>query len=95
MKYPEHVLSLITDDSGQAFLHADEKGLDILMAALQRLRGKIKEGKCDHDHLMTVAWAGDGELTEAKGCEREGQTVHHLKLYGWTDDWAKKHGFLK
>jgi hypothetical protein len=44
---------------------------------------------------MTEAWAGDGELTDAKGCEKEGQLVQHLKIYGWTDEWAKKHGFLK
>ena len=95
MKYPDHVLSLFSDTEGQAFLHADDKGLEILISALERLRRKIKEGVCDHDHLMTEAWAGDGELTDAKGCEKEGQLVQHLKIYGWTDEWAKKHKFLK
>lgn len=95
MKHPEHVLALFSDSEGQAFLHADDKGLEILITALQRLRRKIGEGQCDHDHLMTEAWAGDGELTDVPGCEKEGQLVQHLKIYGWTDEWAKKHGFLK
>lgn len=95
MEYPEHVLALFSDDEGQVFLHADDKGLEILITALERLRRKISEGKSDHDHLMTEAWAGDGELTEVQGCEKKEHLVHHLKLYGWTDEWAKKHGFLK
>ena len=93
MKNQEHVFALFADNDGQAFLHADDKGLEILITALQRLRQKISEDKCDHDHLMTEAWGGDGELTEIEGSENQGQLIHHLKLYGWTDEWAKKNEF--
>jgi len=42
---------------------------------------------------MTAAWAGS-ELSEKKGSE-SGELVHHVKLYGWTQEWAKKHGFTE
>ncbi len=95
MTNQEHVLALFSDNEGQVSLHADDKGLEILITALQRLRQKISETTCEHDHLITEAWGGSGELTEAQGCETEGQLVHHLKLYGWTDEWAKKKKFIK
>jgi len=95
MNKSDHVLAVFADNDGQVFVHADAKGLDVFIKSLQRLRKKIDEDKCDHDHLMTEAWAGDGELTEAPGCEKEGHAVHHIKLYGWTDEWAKKHGFIE
>jgi len=89
-----HVLCLVSDDSNQVFLHADARGLDLLIKSLQRLRKKIDQDDCDHDHLMTESW-GDGALTEPIGCEPDGQLVHHLKIYGWTDEWAKKNGFTR
>ena len=95
MNKSDHLLSILADHEGQLFVHADAKGLDLLIKSLQRLRNKLAEGKCDHDHLMTKAWAGDGELTESPGCEKEGDIVHHMKLYGWTDEWARKHGFIE
>jgi hypothetical protein len=90
-----HVLALFADNKGQVFLHADDKGLEILISRLERLRGHLRKGECDHEHLMTDAWAGDGDLTELDGIEDEGNPVHHLKIYGWTDERAKEYGFLK
>ena len=95
MKHNDHVLYLAADGGNQLFLHADAKGLDLLIASLQGLKQKVAAGKCDHDHLMTEAWAGDGELTEDEGCEKEGRIIHHLKVYAWTDEWSRKHGFIK
>jgi hypothetical protein len=90
-----HVLALFADLEGQVFLHADDKGLEILIARLERLRRHLREGECDHEHLMTDAWAGDGALTELDGIADEGNPVHHLKIYGWTDERATKNGLLK
>jgi len=40
---------------------------------------------------MTESWGGDG-LTEPVPIEKDGHIVHHVKIYGWTEEWAKKHG---
>ncbi|MDB5346404.1 MAG: hypothetical protein JWP89_4781 [Schlesneria sp.] len=60
------------------------------------LKRKIEAGECPHDHLHSESWAGS-ELTETmlaleriKGCKQ----VHHVKVYGWPDEWAKKHGLV-
>jgi predicted transcriptional regulator len=92
MNRENHILTLVADDSSQLHLHADAAGLDLLIRNLERLRSKIAQGECDHDHMMTESW-GDGALTESMGCEEEGQVINHLKIYGWTDEWAKNHGF--
>jgi hypothetical protein len=91
MKAPDYVLTFVRGDEGELFMHAAAKGLSVLISALERLKAKAEEGVCDHDHLMTPAWGGS-ELSEKKGTE-SGELIHHLKLYGWTEEWAKKHGF--
>ena len=92
MPKPKYTLSLISDGKGGLAVHADSEGLAILIAQLERLKQKVDVGLCDHDHLHTDAWAGD-ELSETTGCEKEGDVVHHVKIYGWTEEWARKHGF--
>ena len=88
---PNHVLTLVQQKEGEAVLHADAKGLALLIAALERLRKTAEGGAPDHDHLMTPTWAG-AELSERKGVET-GALIHHLKIFGWSDEAAKKHGF--
>jgi len=90
----DHTLAFVTDHKGQLFVHADARGLSVLIASLERLKKKAEAGECDHDHLFTDAWAG-GELSEKVGCEKEGDLIHHVKLYGWTEEWARKHGFIE
>lgn len=92
MAKPDHTLAFVTDHKGQLFVHADAKGLAYLIGSLERLKKKVEAGECDHGHMHSDAWAGD-ELSESKGCETDGDIIHHVKLYGWTDEWAKKHGF--
>jgi hypothetical protein len=94
MAKPQYTLAFASDQKGQVMMHADAKGLDVLIASLERLKKKVEAGECDHDHLMTDAWAGS-ELSERLGCESHGELVHHLKLYGWTEEWARKHGFVE
>ena len=92
MAKPDYTLTFVADGKGQLMVHADARGLAVLISSLERLKKKVEAGECDHDHLFTDAWAG-GELSESLGCEKDGALVHHVKLYGWTEEWAKKHGF--
>jgi hypothetical protein len=91
MPKPDHVLSFATDQDGsQLFIHADANGLDYLIRSLTRIRRKLDEDVCDHDHLMTDAWAGS-ELSE-RSMPDAVHLIHHVKIYGWTPALIKKHG---
>lgn len=90
MPKPSHILSFATDNEGQLFVHADASGLDYLIHSLTRIRRKLANGVCDHDHLRTDCWAGS-ELTE-QAPEEGAQTIHHVKVYGRTPEWVQKHG---
>jgi hypothetical protein len=93
MPKPTHILTFTADrEGGQVFIHADAAGLDYLIRSLSRIRKHLDNNVCEHDHLMTDAWGGS-ELTE-RGLENDAQTVHHVKIYGWTPEWVQKHGFL-
>jgi hypothetical protein len=94
MSKPPYTLSFVAGHKGQLAIHADSQGISVLISALDRLKRKIDSGACDHDHLHSDEWAGD-ELSETMGCEKDGHIVHHVKLYGWTEEWARKHGFRK
>ncbi len=89
-KDKEHLLCFVIDDNDQLFIHADAAGIDLLMRSLSHIRKKIDENNCDHDHLMTESWGG-WELTEPAACKKEGRIIHHVKIYGWTEEWAQKH----
>jgi hypothetical protein len=91
MKNQDHLLCFVADEEGQLFIHADASGLDLLIRNLGNLRKRIDESECDHDHLMTKSW-GSHELTEPHACEKDGKIIHHVKIYGWTEEWARKHG---
>lgn len=92
MPIPKHILNFGTDkDGSQVFMHADLAGLDHLIRSLTHIREKVSAGICEHDHMMTDAWGGN-ELSE-KGLDAGTHTVHHVKIYGWTPEWAQKHGF--
>lgn len=92
MTKPKHTLTFVADHEGQLFVYADAKGLAHLIASLEQLKQRVDAGECGHDHLYSDAWAGS-DLSESKGCESTGDLIHHVKLYGWTDEAAEKHGF--
>jgi Immunity protein 32 len=72
-------------------IHADVRGLGVLIDSLQRIKAKVEANVCEHDHLMSASWGGR-ELSEVKGCET-GELVHHVKIYVWTPEWIAKHKF--
>ena len=93
MKNPDYTLNLTQDGEGTVHLHADEAGLDALISKLQDVKTGVQEGICEHDHLMTEDWGGD-DLSVKNGIISDGHSfVHHLKIFGWTEEWIKKHGF--
>jgi hypothetical protein len=95
MTRPDYLLSITSSEEGDAItIHGDRAGLEHLRDAVDGLIKKLGGDQCDHEHLRTDAWAGH-ELTETMlAAERsEGhRTVHHLEIYGWNQEWKKKHG---
>jgi len=94
MSQPQYARVFISAPKGQLTMHADAKGLSVLIASREGLKAKAEQGVSEHDHFFTSI-PGDGLLSEKRGCEKEGEVVHHLKLCGWSKEWAKKHGFIK
>lgn len=90
------LLSFVASKDGdQIFVHVDKNGLDLLIKELTWLREKLEANKCEHTHLMSPEWAGD-ELTTSKLKHQEGEDsiIHEVKIYGWNDEWKKKHGLV-
>jgi hypothetical protein len=93
MTSPDYILNLTRDKNGVVHLHADRGGLSELITRLEKIKNKLEEGICEHDHLFTEEWGGD-ELSSKNGIIAEGHdVVHHLKIFGWTSEWTEKHGF--
>lgn len=89
------MLSIVSEPNGDVVhIHGDIAGLEALELALRRLREQVAAGVCEDDHFFSPPWGGK-ELTETM-LESERQMganqVHHLKLFGWTDEWSVKHG---
>ena len=90
---PDHVLCFATDNEGnQVFIHADAKGLDRLINSLTRLRQKLNENICDHDHFMSEAWGGSDLSKKVVALGQPLIIIDHVKIYAWTEEWAQKHG---
>ena len=91
------MLSVVTEPEGDVvYVHADAAGIEQLEKLVAYLKRGVQAGDCPHDHLHSESWAGS-ELTEKmlaqekdKGCRQ----VHHVKVYGWTNEWASKHGLV-
>jgi hypothetical protein len=88
------MISIVTSAEGDiVHVHADKQGLSLLERAVAQLRLSAEKGDCGHEHLFSASWGGR-ELSEtALGEERLAgyRQVHHLKLFGWTDEWARRH----
>lgn len=90
-----HLLSVATDPDGDVvYIHADLKGLELLRKSIDRLIHHLVNGKADHDHFHSPEWAGDELTTSMLLSEKEAgcKSVHHVKVYAWTDEWKEKHG---
>lgn len=77
-------------------MHANPAGLDLLIDSLQRLRQLVIDGKCEDIHLFAeTSLGGELTITRLANTTNEVNNVRHLKLYGWTDEWAKRHNLLE
>ena len=87
--YQNYLLSFATDQSGSMVsVHMDLNGADHLIEILTQLRSSMAENDCPHDHLFDY----DGLTSTMLTCqESEKNTVGHVKIYGWNDEWAVKH----
>ncbi|MEM9411494.1 MAG: hypothetical protein AAGA30_10295 [Planctomycetota bacterium] len=87
--YQNYLLSFVTDDSGRMVsIHMDLNGADRLIETLRELRDSMLENVCPHDHLF----CDDGlTMTMLATQPHEKNTVGHVKIYGWNDEWAVKH----
>ena len=93
LAYQNYLLSFVTDDSGgMVSVHMDLNGADRLIETLSRLRDSLMENDCPHDHLF----CDDGlTMTMLATQENEKNSVGHVKIYGWNDEWAVKHGLRR
>jgi len=89
------MISFVTDPaSGEVFIHADLDGMAELERIFAALKNGIAAGDCPHTHLFGPAWGGDELAGTMLDQERSAdcRQIHHVKIDGWTDEWAKKHG---
>lgn len=89
----DHVLAFAADGHDQLAIHADQKGLTLLIHHLARIRAQVAAGECEHAHLMSDAWGGHGLTVQV--LEQDGSVTHHVKIHGWTAEWAERHGLTK
>ncbi|MBA3238014.1 MAG: immunity protein 32 [Parachlamydiaceae bacterium] len=61
-------------------IHANQKGLENLKTVIDSLLSKTD---CDHVHLMTTEWGGDGLSSEKQNQENE--IINHVKIFKWID----------
>jgi len=92
----KHLLALVADpDDGQVHLHADLGGVDFLIGELEKIKKQLLAEECPHTHLFSEEWGG-GELSVSTMLDnRQGLPVHHLKVFGWNEEWVEKHGFTR
>ena len=94
MPTPGHLLSFVTNVSGSFLsVHADLRGVEFLIQELQQLRSQLLENDCPHTHLCSIDCGGE-ELTTTKLQDQrdEDNIIHHVKIYGWNEEWAHPHG---
>lgn len=89
----KRLLAFVLGDYDSVALHVDKEGIDILIRSLQRIKNDLEKGEPDHEHLMSEEWGGWELSISDEAINGKGRPIHHVKIYGWTDEWAEKHGF--
>ncbi len=88
----KHLLSFVTDENGgQVVIHVDLAGVEFFIEELNRIKEKLEENDCPHTHLFTEE-RGGSELSNSKIVDQkdERNQVHHVKIYGWNEEWRRK-----
>ena len=89
-----HLLAFVSDGT-QLFLHLDLAGIDVLLEQLNEIRSELQKDDCPHTHLFSGDYDGLSVSTMIDGSGKVGTSIHHLKIYGWNEEWAREHGFKK
>lgn len=93
MARKRHLLSFVTDSTGTHLtVHADAEGVRLLISELQQLHESLVVDDCPHTHLFAPESFGELTNTKLEDQELEVNVVNHVKLYGWNEEWAEKHG---
>ena len=89
----QHVLSFVTNENGtKVSIHADLGGISRLIEELEFLRDMLRKNDCPHVHLFAGDALGDSlSTTKLHNHPDEVNVVHHVKIYGWNDEWAVRH----
>jgi len=91
-----HLLSFVTDHTG-AYLavHADLAGITMLIDELEGLREQLVLNDCPHTHLFSFL-PDSNALTTTKLDSHvdEVNVVHSVKIYGWNEEWSRRHGLV-
>lgn len=88
----QHLLSFVTNTEGSYLaIHLDLEGARYLRDEIDCIIEKLEEDDCPHTHLFPPPF---GELTTTKLQDQQGEsnTVAEVKIYGWNEEWAKRHG---
>ena len=92
----DYLLSFVTDKSGDYLsVHLDLAGVEILIRELESLRTQLLKDDCPHTHLFGYSDRPDeNDLTLTKLKDQPGETtqVLQVKIYGWNEEWAVRHG---
>jgi hypothetical protein len=93
----KHLLSFVANtEANMLSIHLDRDGITYLIERLTLLRDLIDRGECEDCHLFTADSVGsDLSSTKITGKAEEAIVVQHVKLYAWTQEWAKKHSLIE
>jgi hypothetical protein len=76
-------------------VHLDLAGVETLIHRLEALRKQLLKDDSPDTHLFGYSGRPEGRdltLTKLKDQPGEVNQVLQVKIYGWSDDWAKRHG---
>ncbi len=92
-----HVLSFVTNSEGDYLaVHADLAGINLLIQELEILREQLELNDCPHTHLSSPDAMGEKlTTTKLEGQKDENNVISHVKIYGWNEEWAARHGLKK
>jgi hypothetical protein len=90
------LLSFVTNREGNMVsIHMNQDGLTYLIEKLESLKTLVANGQCEDAHLFTSDSMGhELSSTKLETVPAEHNVVQHVKLYGWTDEWACAHGLI-
>lgn len=63
----------------------------MLIDELESLREQLEMNDCPHTHLFGITPNDKLSTTKLADQEDEVNIVQHVKIYGWNEEWARRH----